>query len=148
MGLVDFDSVEGGNDATGLLLRTTDEGHKKTPVVPRELERLGMKTEIIERRFDDQFKVQAEEPIVALAGFDKPEPRQLLGNRFARVVDGGLGVNHREFLSIAIHTFPSTLDPQTEFRPTRPSNVELTEEHEKAIERLIGQGTPKLPDVA
>ena len=46
-----------------------------------------MKTEIIERRFDDQFKVQAEEPIVALAGFDKPEPRQRHGNRFARVVE-------------------------------------------------------------
>jgi hypothetical protein len=141
--LVDDDLVEGGNDATGMLLRPSDEGSPKTRVVARELERLGIRTRIVERRFDDHFAVQDREPVLALAGFDKPEPRQLLGGRFKRVVDGGLGVGSREYLSISVHTFPSTLDPAVVFRPNGRPTGALTEEHEAIIQGLTTQGVPE-----
>lgn len=140
--LVDDDIVEGGNDATGMLLRSSDEGSLKTRVVARELERLGLGTRIVERRFDNNFAVQDGEPVLALAGFDKPEPRQLLGTRFKRVVDGGLGVGGREFLSISIHSFPSTLDPAEVFRPSGAPTSALTEEQEEIINGLTAQGIP------
>jgi hypothetical protein len=140
IGLVDDDIVERGNDATGMLLRESDEGSRKTRVVARALEQRGFRTLVVDRRFDNHFAPQQGEPTIALAGFDKPEPRQLLGNRFARVVDGGLGVGTKEFLSISIHTFPSTLDPQTEFVPRQSSPRELSPAIEAAIERLVSDG--------
>jgi len=141
--LVDDDVVEGGNDATGMLLRPSDEGSLKTRVVARELEQVGIRTRIVERRFDDHFAVQDREPVLALAGFDKPEPRRLLGGRFKRVIDGGLGTGGREYLSISVHTFPSTLDPAVVFRPSGASTGALTEEHEAVIKGLIAQGLPE-----
>jgi hypothetical protein len=141
--LVDDDIVEGGNDATGMLLRPSDEGSPKTRVVARELERIGIRTRLVERRFDEHFAVQDREPVLALAGFDRPEPRQLLGGPFKRVVDGGLGIGSREYLSIAIHTFPSTLDPAVVFRANGASIDGLTEDQEALVERLIAQGVPE-----
>jgi hypothetical protein len=141
--LVDDDIVEGGNDATGMLLRPSDEGSPKTRVVARELERIGIRTRLVERRFDEHFVVQDREPILALAGFDRPEPRQLLGGPFKQVIDGGLGTGSSEYLSIAIHTFPSTLNPAVVFLPNNASDDRLTEDHEALVEKLIAQGVPE-----
>ena len=142
IGLVDDDFVEGGNDATAMLLRPTDEGSRKTRVVARALEQQGFRTLVVDRRFDEHFLLQTDEPTVALSGFDKPEPRQLLGGRFTRVIDGGLGVGTKEYLSISIQTFPSTLDPESEFVPHGTSSNDLSSAFEVAIERLIAEGVP------
>jgi hypothetical protein len=140
--LVDDDVVEDGNRATGMLLRESDDGEMKTRVVARELEGLGIQTRIVERRFDEHFIVQEGEPIIALVGFDGPGPRRLLGGRFSRVVDGGLGIGRAEYLSVSIHTFPSTLDPEKVFRQHGPAPGELTQGQEAVVERLVGQGIP------
>ena len=141
--LLDDDIVEGGNDATGMLLRPSDEGSPKTRVVARELERIGIRTRLVERRFDAHFAVQDQEPVLALAGFDRPEPRRLLGGPFKRVIDAGLGIGSREYLSIVIHTFPSTLDPADVFRSKGTPTDGLTEDQEVVVERLIAQGVPE-----
>jgi len=142
IGLVDDDTVELGNDATGMLLQPSDVDARKTRVVARELERLGFQTRVVDRRFDEQFVPQEKEPTVALAGFDSPSSRQNLGARFGYVIDGGLGVGARQYLSIAIHTFPSTLDPRVEFVPSDRASGELAEAYEAAIGRLIADGVP------
>ena len=140
IGLVDNELVESGNDATGMLIRPSDINMRKARIVARELERLGIRTQIVERRFDEHFFPQDGEPVVALSGFDKPTPRQCLGGRFARVVDGGLGMGAKEYLSIAIHTFPSTLDPKTEFIPHDQPSGELRQAYRAAIKRLVDEG--------
>jgi hypothetical protein len=141
--LVDFDSVVEGNVATQLLVTMADVGQLKTRVVARELESLGFGTRIVERAFDNTFRPDPHrgEPLVALAGFDRPEPRQFLGGgRFVRVIDAGLGSGPVEYLDLLIHTFPSPLDPAIEFmrrsRPARP----LAEPYEAEIARQVGAG--------
>lgn len=76
--LVDFDSIVEANCSTGLLTTLSDIGRQKTRVVQRCLESLGHRTRLIERRFDDCTIPNAEEPKLAIAGFDKPEPRRAL----------------------------------------------------------------------
>lgn len=108
--LQDFDDVVEANADTGMLCGLDDRGLKKTRVLARELERLGFKTFITERRFDEHTKVTGDEPRLALAGFDDPAPRRLLeGAGFDLVVDAGLGGTKSSYLEIDIHTFPSAL---------------------------------------
>jgi hypothetical protein len=140
VGLVDFDEVEAGNRATSMLLVPEDEGSKKVSVLERELKARGFKTIVVQRRFDKHFYPQVGEPTLALAGFDKPEPRQLLGDRFSRVVDGGLGTGPTGYLSIQLHTFPSPLSPEEVFTLTAPERDDLSPVYESVVKRLIAEG--------
>jgi hypothetical protein len=143
--LMDTDIVVRGNTATGLLLREEDVGRRKTRVVAARLEaEHGMRTAIVERRFDDTLWPSGDEPLLALAGFDHPGPRRQLGSerggepRFGRVVDAGLGKGPVEYLDLLIHTFPSQLDLATAFpdreRPHAPMPVAYTAEIKRMIE--------------
>jgi hypothetical protein len=148
---MDTDIVIRGNTATGLLLRDEDVRHRKTRVVATRLEaERGMRTSIVERRFDDTLWPSGDEPLLALAGFDQPGPRRQLGGerggepRFGRVVDAGLGKGPVEYLDLLIHTFPSQLDPATAFpdrqRPHAPMPAAYTAEIKRMIESGAGAG--------
>ena len=113
--LVDFDTVIEANHSTGLLTLPTDISQRKTRVVASRLEQLGHLTRLIERPFDDHLRPSNTEPQLALAGFDKIEPRRALGDKFGRVVDAGLGAGPTEYLDILLHTFPSVLTPAEAF---------------------------------
>lgn len=124
IGLVDFDDVIDGNTATQLLVTQDDIGTRKTRVVAAALERLGLRTTIVERAFDDQFRpdLARGEPTTALAGFDKREPRLLLGgDRFDRVVDCGLGAGPVDYLDMVLHSFPATETPAAAFAAKTPT---------------------------
>lgn len=138
--LMDMDSFVEANLSTGLLARDRDLGRRKTRVVSDWLEELGLHTAIVERRFDEDTFPKGDEPRVALAGFDGALPRQLLGGRFERVVDVGLGSGSSDYLDILMHTFPSPLDPETEFAEGTRSARVLPRVYQAEIERLVSEG--------
>ena len=138
--LVDFDTVVEANHATGLLTDESDIGRLKTRVVASGLEQLGHRTRLIERRFGNDLTPGNDEPLLALAGFDRIEPRRALSDKFGRVVDAGLGAGPTDYLDILIHTFPSQLTPEEAF-PTRPAqDPVLTSVYEEEIRRRTEQG--------
>jgi hypothetical protein len=114
--LMDVDTIIEGNLATGLLVRLDDVQKRKTRVVAERLEALGLRTALVERLFDQTLRPVRDEPGLAFAGFHDPAPRRMLGgDRFGRVIDGGLGGEPVGYLDIQLHTFPSRLDPATAF---------------------------------
>lgn len=141
LGLVDFDRVIGANTATQLLVTGQHVGLRKTQVVAAAAESLGFDTAIVERAFDEHFHPAGSEPAIALAGFDRPEPRRLLGgNRFRRVVDAGLGAGHVEYLDMVLHTFPSPEDPADAFPPRLAGARGLPAAYESEINRQVRAG--------
>jgi hypothetical protein len=139
--LVDTDSVVKGNLATGLLSLSGDIGRPKARLVSSRLESLGIGTRIVERRFDKNFWPTDTEPRMALAGFDDPAPRRLLGEgRFDHVVDVGLGAGHTEYLDMLIHTFPSQIDPAAAFDDAPPVQRTLPAAYREEVARRIKSG--------
>jgi hypothetical protein len=140
--LLDSDEIVSGNQATGLLSNDGNVGQMKTRAVGAALEAIGLQTRMVERLFDEHTWPRDDEPRLALAGFDSPVPRrQLGGERFARVVDAGLGKGAEEYLDILLHTFPSPEDPASAFA-SEPREVPsaLPACFAKEVERLIADG--------
>lgn len=105
--LQDYDRIEDANVGTGLLSNHSVIGQHKTRVCARWLEARGFRTKICERAFDATIRREPNEPLIALCGFDKAEPRRLLeGAGFARVIECGLGSSIHDFDLIHIHHFP------------------------------------------
>lgn len=116
IGLLDPEFVVKANVDTGLLTSLDHIGRRKTRVVAAALEARGVQTLIVERRFDPDFNRTPDEPAVALAGFDSPDPRKLLeGAGFVRVVDAGLGGGPQQYVEMLIHMFPSGLSAAAAF---------------------------------
>lgn len=138
--LVDFDKVIDANRSTGLLTEGRDIGRYKTRVVADRLQNLGYRTRLIERAFNDGLIPEPREPTLAVSGFDKPEPRRLLGDKFGQVVDAGLGAGATDYLDILIHTFPSQLTPGIAFPITTPIERSLPTPYEAEIERMVSEG--------
>lgn len=146
--LMDFDAVVEGNTATQLLTTDADIGRRKTRVVASALETLGLRTRIVERSFDEHFRVASsanahrDEPLAALAGFDDVVPRGLLGDAgFAHVVDAGLGAGPVEYLDMVLHTFPARARPADVFKVAPPRQTELAAVYEEEIARQVAAGT-------
>jgi hypothetical protein len=149
LGLVDYDCIVEGNTATQLLVTEADINARKTRVVAAALEGLGFKTSIVERAFDGNFHpdVTRDEPTIALCGFDKRDPRLLLGgDRFSWVVDGGLGAGAVEYLDVVVHTFPAPEEPSTAFPEPRARPRKLPDAYENEIARQVSAGAE--PDAA
>jgi hypothetical protein len=108
--LQDTDTVVPANESTGMLVLPGHSGEKKTRTLAGRLEALGLTTAIVERRFDGASRRRSEEPSLALAGFDDPNPRRSLELAgFERVIDVGLGSGPRQYLDILLHSFPSSI---------------------------------------
>jgi hypothetical protein len=139
--LLDTDAIVEGNGATDLLSQRDHIGRYKTRVISEQLESLGLRTAIIERRFGSDLHPTGQEPRIALAGFDDPVPRRILDEQgFLRVVDAGIGGGPHDYLDILIHTFPS-LSPSREAFPesVRP-RTPIPPAYETAIAQLISDG--------
>lgn len=143
LGLVDYDRVVEGNDATQLLANAAHVGQLKTRLVSAALEELGFGTLIVERAFDKHFQpnLARSEPTVALAGFDGRDPRLLLGDAgFTWVVDGGLGRGPVEYLDVMINTFPAPEGPELAFPPERQRSTPLAAGYQEEIGRQVAAG--------
>ena len=138
--LVDFDVIVEANRSTGLLTTQADVGRPKTRVVQTCLEALGHRTRLVERRFDEYVMPHVSEPKLALAGFDSPEPRRALGEKFWRVVDAGLGAGSTGYLDMLIHSFPSQLTPEIAFPDAEPVERQLVPAYEAEISHRIDKG--------
>lgn len=137
--LLDFDKVVPANEETGLLVSFRDHERYKTRVCARWLERAGFNTRLIERRFGVDFRCDANEPQIALCGFDNNEGRRALGGAgFDRVVECGLGGTAENFDVLNLHTlpnkrtaaeiWPSDSDDRTTVAAENPAYQELADE--------------------
>jgi hypothetical protein len=126
--LMDFDKVEKENAETGLLFHASDEHHYKAQVCSKWLGLRGIRTRLVERRFDGHFRLQEKEPSLALCGFDSNPARRCLATAdFSHVVESGLGGTMNNFDTISLHTLPHTR-PVTELWPDL-SREEQTRQH-------------------
>ena len=106
--LNDFDSVEDQNVETGLLFTRADVNCTKARICAAWLERRGFRTRLLERRFDEHFRCQHDEPKLALCGFDSNPPRRdLVSADFARVIESGLGGTSNNFDTLGLHALPN-----------------------------------------
>jgi hypothetical protein len=126
--LNDPDRVVEANLCTGMLSRRIDLRRYKTHVVGEWLERRGYDVRHVDRRFDEGTKRQADEPGVALCGFDGSGPRELLEEAgFEQIVECGLGGSHSDFDSIFLHTMPDPEFSAERFWAKRGTDLERVE---------------------
>lgn len=107
--LQDFDSLVRANDSTSPLTDQSILGRKKTRAMAEWCEERGFQTRIQERRFAANFRVDDEEPRVALCGVDNEAARAALEDvGFEQVIEAGLGLGTEEYLAFQVHCFPSS----------------------------------------
>ena len=106
--LQDFDYVTEATTSTGMLAQSSAMGQRKTRMISQFLERRGYKTQLVERRFEDNFTINEGEPRILIAGFDNALARQHLeAPGFALVIDAGLGHGSDDYQAIRLHRFPA-----------------------------------------
>lgn len=128
--LNDFDRVEPENVETGLLFTNAAHGQFKTRVCSAWLEKRGFRTRLVERRFDKHFRCRADEPRLALCGFDNNAARRHLKTaEFDRVIESGLGGKADNFDTLAVHTFPQSRDVEELWRDASPKESAADQEH-------------------
>ena len=107
--LQDTDCLEEANDSTSILTDLNMLGKKKTRTMSDWCEQYGFQTSLIERKFAEDFKVNDEEPYLALCGVDNAEARAVLEKTgFKRIVEAGLSKGVEEYLCFRMHTFPAS----------------------------------------
>ncbi|RIV80351.1 thiamine biosynthesis protein ThiF [Pelagerythrobacter aerophilus] len=105
--LQDFDKLAESNDSTSLLTDLSMVGRCKSRAMAEWAEARGFATTIVERRFDRELKVNAEDPPVALCGVDNALARSALEDAgFGRVFEAGLGNGVSDYLALRLHSFP------------------------------------------
>lgn len=105
--LQDVDHITKSTLSTSMVSQERDIDHKKTRVAAAWLEARGFKISIVERRFDENQRVAAGEPLVALFGVDNPAARRCIEEAdFRLVIDTGLGAGYRDFRAMRLRTFP------------------------------------------
>ena len=138
--LQDPQTLVEANWSTGLLVPNDAPLGRKTRLVARRLESLGLETYIVERRFDEHMRRRPDEPGLALAGFDHPGPRRVLqAAGFEHIVDVGLGHGSR-YLDMTLHTFPSSRRAEDIWPETTSPNVEqllLRPAYEGMIDSMV-----------
>jgi hypothetical protein len=112
--LQDFDRLNKANCSTSVLTEIGMEGRYKTREMAAWADQVGFKTSLIERKFDADFRIQEDEPPIALAGVDNSAARAALeGVGFKRVIDAGLGAGPTEFQTVRLYTFPGPRKART-----------------------------------
>jgi hypothetical protein len=116
--LQDIDAVTASTLSTSILSDGSMVGEKKTRAMAKVMEASGFKTAIVERRFDEALRTDADDPQIALFGVDNSLARRALGDAgFKLVVEAGLGSGAKDFRAIRIHTFPGTKNPRDLWAP-------------------------------
>jgi len=106
--LHDFDTLVAANDSTSPLTNREIVGRKKTRAMADWCEERGFRTSIVERPFAPNFKIDGDDPRVALCGVDNERARAALEDvGFAKIIEAGLGKGTEEYLAFQIHSFPA-----------------------------------------
>ena len=129
--LQDDGKVKKATHSTSVLTPNKEDiiGKSKARVCAREVERFGIHTNIIERKFDGKQPVFEGEPKLAFGGFDNLAARRTWNNEpqngaFKRVIDVGLGANAQTFGVIKIYTFPDNQRVPPQIWPEMEDNNE------------------------
>ena len=126
--LQDHDFLAPSNDSTSLLTCPDLIGRRKTRVMASWAERCGFKTAIIERKFNSDFRVQNDEPSLALCGVDNEPARSALEDvGFAKVIEAGLGGGTDDFLGFRTHVFPGRRSAKELWNPVETKRVARTD---------------------
>lgn len=137
--LLDFDKVEDTNLETGVLFEPGDEEGLKTRVIDRWLMQRGFDTRLVERRFDEHFRMQGNEARLAFCGFDNNAARRhLAGAGFGHVVENGLGGKVENFDTISLHTFPQARSADDLWPDPDPADIAKEERQNERIARENG----------
>jgi hypothetical protein len=129
--LQDYDALVPANDSTSPLTRRALVDQKKTRAMAHWCEARGFLTRIHERRFAANFKVDEDEPRVALCGVDNEEARAALeGVGFAQIIEAGLGLGTDEFLAFQMHSFPASKSARDRWGGRASS---------RSVEKLVGK---------
>lgn len=106
--LHEFDTLVAANDSTSPLTNEQIVGRKKTRAMADWCEERGFRTSINERPFAPNFKVDGDDPRVALCGVDNEKARAALEDvGFAKIIEAGLGKGAEEYLAFQLHSFPA-----------------------------------------
>lgn len=140
--LQDFDVVEKGNYEAGVLNEMKFVGVKKARVVASYLESAGIRTTIVERRYNQNFQRNEDDPLIMLSGLDNSATRrQLRIEEFNSIMDFGLGGNSGTFDLIRFYNLPFAGKPEDIWDA---NNTELQMEAlRKLTEKLNGCGYVK-----
>lgn len=134
--LMDFDKVIIENTETGLIFSEGDVKHYKTRAFSQWLEHRLFGTRVVERRFDDMFRVQDKEARLALCGFDSnPARRDLKTAGFTRVVESGLGGTAANFDTINLHTLPNPRPVEKLWPDLSDGEAKKQREHQEQVAR-------------
>lgn len=127
--LFDFDKIVKDNVETGVLFANSFINRFKAHACDYWLGEHGFgQSRLVERRFDATFKLQEDEPKMALCGFDtNPARRDLKDAGFMRVIEAGLGGTVNNFDTISFHTLPNP-------RSVDDLWPDLTEEDKRTLE--------------
>ena len=105
--LQDVDVITESTTSTSILTDATMVGQKKTRVMAAWAEQRGFTTSLQERLFAADFKLQPDEPAVALCGLDNAAGRRALDQvGFDLIVEAGLGRGYRDFRTMRLHLLP------------------------------------------
>lgn len=136
--LQDVDIITKSTLSTSMLSVAADINTKKTRKVANWLESRGYQTSLIERRFDENQRIRAEESSTALFGVDNPAARRTIESAGYRyVIDAGLGSGYKDFRAIRIRTFPGPSSAASLWASSEITSDNLTA---PAYQDLISQG--------
>ena len=122
--LQDHDFLALSNDSTSLLTCPDLIGIRKTRVMASWAEQCGFSTATIERKFNSDFRVNSDEPSLALCGVDNEPARSALEDvGFAKVIEAGLGGGSDDFLGFRMHVFPGGRKAKDLWNPTETKHV-------------------------
>nr|WP_314092323.1 ThiF family adenylyltransferase [uncultured Shinella sp.] len=114
--LQDFDKLTEANDSTSMLTTLDRVGQYKTRVMADWLDARGFKTRIVERKFDGDLRLTADDPQVGLCGVDNLEARAALDEAgFKLVMEAGLGAGPDEYVTARVHCFPASVTSRSKW---------------------------------
>ncbi len=127
--LQDTDRLVQANDSTSPLTDMSRLRQFKSRAMSAWAERRGFTTTIVERLFANDFKINSDEPRLAICGVDNGIARRVLEDvGFDHVIEAGLGKGGEEYLAFQMHTFPggkNAANTWTDLAKT-PADVEET----------------------
>lgn len=142
--LHDFDTLVMANDSTSPLTNKKMVGRKKTRAMADWCEQRGFRTSINERPFAANFKIDCDDPRVALCGVDNEKARAALEDvGFTKIIEAGLGKGAEEYLAFQLHSFPAGKTARQIWGNGSATSVQSSALEKPAYQALADEGLDK-----